>query len=94
MSEQITIYFQFVVIFAIIDYGKPKYGSYLYLGWAQLIGWIICVFLITWIPGVAIYEVWKQKGSLKEVCFSYVHFARCTFTQLSLLTIRIDFCLI
>ena len=60
-------YFQFILIFAIIDYGQPQYGEYVYPGWAQLIGWLVFGCVIGWIPGVAVYQVCKQKGSIQQV---------------------------
>ena len=54
-------------MFAIIDYGPPEYGSYLYPQWAQLLGWLTSASILAWIPGVAIYEVCRQEGGIKQV---------------------------
>ena len=59
--------FQFIFVFAIIDYGPPEYGSYLYPQWAQLLGWLTSASILAWIPGVAIYEVCRQEGGIKKV---------------------------
>ena len=65
-----SICFQFILVFSFIDYGQPQYGNYIYPGWAQLIGWLICVCVMIWIPVVAIFQTCKQKGSIKRVdCF-------------------------
>ena len=59
--------FQFIFMFAIIDYGPPEYGSYLYPQWAQLLGWLTSASILAWIPGIAIYEVCRQEGDIKQV---------------------------
>ena len=59
--------FQFIFVFAMIDYGPPEYGSYLYPQWAQLLGWLTSASILAWIPGVAIYEVCRQEGGIKKV---------------------------
>ena len=71
-SLRVIVSFQFILIFAIIDYGQPQYGDYVYPEWAQLIGWLVFLLVIGWIPGVAIYQICKQNGNIKQVIYSQI----------------------
>ena len=62
----VLAFFQFIFVFAIIDYGPPEYGSYLYPQWVQLLGWLTSASILAWIPDVAIYEVCRQEGGINR----------------------------
>lgn len=52
-----------ILLFNFIDFTPPKYGDYIFPGWAVGIGWIFSALSIIVIPGVAIYKISRAKGS-------------------------------
>uniref|UniRef100_A0A3B4C0K8 Transporter n=1 Tax=Pygocentrus nattereri TaxID=42514 RepID=A0A3B4C0K8_PYGNA len=59
-------------LITIIQYTPARYGkSYTYPLWAEVLGWFISLVSIIWIPLGAAHEIWRNKGSLSQVC-------RCT----------------
>ncbi|XP_033761078.1 sodium- and chloride-dependent glycine transporter 2-like isoform X1 [Pecten maximus] len=56
----------FLVLVSVFKYKPPTYGTYVYPGYAQIIGW--CFALVSLVP-FFIYMAWlvkRQRGSLKE----------------------------
>ncbi|XP_047236465.1 sodium- and chloride-dependent GABA transporter ine isoform X3 [Girardinichthys multiradiatus] len=51
---------------SIVHYTPPRYGKYIYPVWAKLVGWIISLVSIVWIPLGAIHEIYNSKGSLLQ----------------------------
>ncbi len=66
--KYIVCLFQFIIIFSWADYHPARYGDdYKYPMWADIIGWLMSVFTIMWIPIVAIYKLCREEGTLTEV---------------------------
>jgi len=40
------------------------YASYTYPIWSEVLGWMFVTFEVSFIPGLAIYAVWKYKEKL------------------------------
>lgn len=53
-------------LFSVIQWSGVWYGKYKYPGWAEAIGWILALSSMVWIPGVALYQIFKQSGTLRE----------------------------
>ncbi|MED6269955.1 hypothetical protein CHARACLAT_004805 [Characodon lateralis] len=51
---------------SIVQYTPPRYGKYIYPVWAKLVGWVISLVSIVWIPLCAIHEIYNSKGSLLQ----------------------------
>uniref|UniRef100_A0A3Q2EJX5 Transporter n=1 Tax=Cyprinodon variegatus TaxID=28743 RepID=A0A3Q2EJX5_CYPVA len=51
---------------SIIQYTPPRYGEYMYPLWARLVGWVISLVSIVWIPLCAIHEIYNSEGSLLQ----------------------------
>ncbi len=49
--------FQFILLFTFIDFKRSSYGDYTFPIWADVLGWIIAILEIAFIPGVAIYKI-------------------------------------
>ncbi|XP_017269128.2 sodium- and chloride-dependent GABA transporter ine-like [Kryptolebias marmoratus] len=56
----------FILIFSIVNYTPPHYGTYSYPLWAEVVGWGISLVSIVWIPLGAIQEICNNKGPLLQ----------------------------
>ena len=59
--------FQFILLFAWIDYSPARYGDYSFPWWADGMGWLMTISSAIWIPITAIYKIYNEEGSLWEV---------------------------
>ncbi|XP_052782178.1 sodium-dependent proline transporter-like [Mya arenaria] len=50
----------FILVFAWVDYAAVTYGDYVYPGWVDGVGWLLALVSVIWIPGVAIYKLYKE----------------------------------
>ncbi|KAL4226537.1 hypothetical protein ACF0H5_014522 [Mactra antiquata] len=50
----------FILIFAWIDYSSVTYGDYIYPGWVDVIGWLLAIVSVIFIPAVMIYKLCKE----------------------------------
>ncbi|NXH41688.1 S6A14 protein, partial [Dicaeum eximium] len=55
-----------VLIWSLITFSNPTYGSVLYPAWGTAFGWCLIIFCVIWIPIVAILKVVKAEGTLLE----------------------------
>ncbi|MEQ2179101.1 hypothetical protein GOODEAATRI_021139, partial [Goodea atripinnis] len=68
-SEVVTVCWIFgkcILGSSIVQYTPPRYGKYIYPVWAKLVGWVISLVSIVWIPLCAIHEIYNSKGSLLQ----------------------------
>ncbi len=59
-------FFQFIIIYGLINYEPLKYDEYLYPTWANVVGWGIAASSVLCIPGMAIWQLFITPGTLKE----------------------------
>ena len=60
--------FQSIFLFYCISFSPLKYGGTIeYPTWAHIIGFIMSLASMLWIPGYAIYYIANQHGSLRDV---------------------------
>ncbi|TRY71311.1 hypothetical protein DNTS_002248 [Danionella cerebrum] len=56
-----------ILISSIAQYTPARYGkSYMYPLWAEVVGWLISLVSIIWIPLGALHELWTTEGSLRQ----------------------------
>ncbi|XP_061454597.1 sodium- and chloride-dependent neutral and basic amino acid transporter B(0+) isoform X2 [Rhineura floridana] len=53
-----------ILIWSLITFDPPKYGSVTYPAWGSAVGWCMITFCLIWIPIIAIYKIIKAKGNL------------------------------
>ena len=70
----LKILFQFILLFAWIDYSPARYGDdYQFPPWADFLGWMMTISSAIWIPVTAIYKLCKEEGSFREVrCRTFI----------------------
>ncbi|WP_411025584.1 hypothetical protein, partial [Salmonella sp. s55004] len=57
----------FVLFFSWISWTPPTAGHYIYPVWAHIIGWILVMLTVMWIPLVMVYEIfYKASGTFRE----------------------------
>ena len=56
-------YFQFILLFAWVDYSPVKYGDHMYPDWADALGWLLAISSVTFIPLVMIRKIYKEDKS-------------------------------
>lgn len=61
-------------IFSLYSWKGVTYGDYQYPPTAELFGWLLALTSMLWIPGVAVYQVFKAPGS------TFCEKLRITFT--------------
>ncbi|XP_038631370.1 sodium- and chloride-dependent neutral and basic amino acid transporter B(0+)-like [Scyliorhinus canicula] len=52
-----------ILIWSLVTFTPPTYGSIQYPGWATALGWCMIIFCIMWIPIIAIKKIVLAKGS-------------------------------
>ncbi|XP_056347561.1 sodium- and chloride-dependent neutral and basic amino acid transporter B(0+) isoform X1 [Oenanthe melanoleuca] len=55
-----------ILIWSLITFSRPTYGSVSYPNWGTAVGWCMIIFCVIWIPIVAIVKILKAEGSLVE----------------------------
>ena len=58
---------QAIILANIIKWNGIKYDGVAYPWWAELLGWAMCLSSIMLIPLMAIHEIYKTPGTLREV---------------------------
>ena len=64
ISPAVTI---MIILANVFQWTGISYNNIPYPWWAELVGWVVSLSTIALIPGVALYEMWRTPGSLKEV---------------------------
>ncbi|XP_034541776.1 sodium- and chloride-dependent neutral and basic amino acid transporter B(0+)-like [Notolabrus celidotus] len=61
-----------VLLWSIISFVPPTYGKIHYPAWGLALGWCMVIFILMWIPLVAVYKLMRAEGSLwqrvKSLC--------------------------
>ncbi|XP_059186357.1 sodium- and chloride-dependent neutral and basic amino acid transporter B(0+)-like [Centropristis striata] len=61
-----------ILVWSFVTYKSPTYGKVKYPQWGLALGWCILVFIVIWIPVVAVYKLMRAEGSpwkrLKSLC--------------------------
>uniref|UniRef100_A0A3B4BF66 Transporter n=1 Tax=Periophthalmus magnuspinnatus TaxID=409849 RepID=A0A3B4BF66_9GOBI len=61
-----------ILVWSLLTFTSPSYGSVPYPDWGLALGWCIAVFVLMWIPLIALYKFIKAQGSvwerLKSLC--------------------------
>uniref|UniRef100_H2ZAG4 Transporter n=1 Tax=Ciona savignyi TaxID=51511 RepID=H2ZAG4_CIOSA len=55
-----------IFLFYCAKWTPLKVGDFVYPVWANLLGWILSLCSLLWIPGVFIYVLYKGRGSMKQ----------------------------
>ncbi|XP_031574792.1 sodium- and chloride-dependent GABA transporter 1-like [Actinia tenebrosa] len=59
-----------IILANIIKWNGIKYNGQPYPGWAEFLGWCMCLSSVMMIPLMAIHEIYKTPGTLRErICF-------------------------
>ncbi|XP_026704536.1 sodium- and chloride-dependent neutral and basic amino acid transporter B(0+) isoform X1 [Athene cunicularia] len=53
-----------ILIWSLVTFSPPTYGSVLYPAWGTAVGWCMIIFCVIWIPVVAILKIVKAEGNL------------------------------
>ncbi|XP_078544662.1 sodium- and chloride-dependent neutral and basic amino acid transporter B(0+)-like [Lissotriton helveticus] len=53
-----------ILIWSLVTFSTPKYGSYEYPRWGVALGWLMIIFCIIWIPIFAVIQIVKSEGPL------------------------------
>ncbi|XP_062998149.1 sodium- and chloride-dependent neutral and basic amino acid transporter B(0+) [Elgaria multicarinata webbii] len=53
-----------ILVWSLVTFEPPKYGSVEYPGWGSAVGWCMISFCLIWIPVMAGYKIAKAQGSL------------------------------
>ncbi|XP_064626053.1 sodium- and chloride-dependent glycine transporter 1-like isoform X2 [Lineus longissimus] len=56
----------FVLLFSWIDYSPAKYGDYVFPEWANILGWMMSLSVVIFIPIYAIYSLCTVSGTFLE----------------------------
>ena len=67
MQLQCFCSFQFIFCFYVFSWKPVKYGDVEYPTWAHILGFIMSMSSMLWIPGYAIYYLATETGSFQEV---------------------------
>ncbi|XP_041639220.1 sodium- and chloride-dependent neutral and basic amino acid transporter B(0+) [Cheilinus undulatus] len=61
-----------ILVWSVITLKPPTYGDVLYPAWGLALGWCMAVFVLLWIPIIAVYKLVKAEGGpwkrLKSMC--------------------------
>ena len=60
-------FIQFVMIFGFVYYEPLEYEGYVYPTWANALGWMIACSSTACIPGIAVYQIIRTPGPIREV---------------------------
>lgn len=55
------------MVWSLITFANPTYGSVLYPTWGTAVGWCMIIFCVIWIPIVAIVKIVKAEGNIVQV---------------------------
>ncbi|RXM95296.1 Sodium- and chloride-dependent neutral and basic amino acid transporter B(0+) [Acipenser ruthenus] len=59
-----------VLIWSLVTFTSPSYGTVQYPTWGVAMGWCMIAFILVWIPIVAVVKIVKAEGNL---CQHYQH---------------------
>lgn len=61
-------FLQAILIWSLITFEPPSYGGIQFPVWGLTLGWCMAMFVLLWIPGIAVYKLMKVKGNPWKVC--------------------------
>jgi hypothetical protein len=70
LNESNSRLFQFVLVFAFVQYKPVTYGLYEFPFWGFVVAWIMVVLALLPTPVYMIYKLCKVGGSIKRVSVS------------------------
>uniref|UniRef100_A0A673BZT8 Transporter n=1 Tax=Sphaeramia orbicularis TaxID=375764 RepID=A0A673BZT8_9TELE len=61
-----------ILIWSVITFQSPIYGTVKYPMWGLVLGWCMIIFVVMWIFGIAVYKLFRAKGTpwqrVKALC--------------------------
>ncbi|XP_074507333.1 sodium- and chloride-dependent neutral and basic amino acid transporter B(0+) [Sebastes fasciatus] len=61
-----------ILIWSLMSFTPPSYGGVQFPAWGLSLGWCMAVFMLLWVPVIAVYKLMRAKGSpwkrLKSLC--------------------------
>ena len=57
-----------IFLFSISQWGGVSYNDYKYPPWAEFFGWVLALSSMLFIPGIAIWQLYRTPGTFLEVC--------------------------
>ncbi|XP_073324149.1 sodium- and chloride-dependent neutral and basic amino acid transporter B(0+) [Pagrus major] len=61
-----------ILVWSLMTFTPPSYGAVQFPDWGVALGWSMAVFILLWIPAVAVYKLMRAEGSpwkrLKSLC--------------------------
>lgn len=52
-----------ILVWSLIAFVPPTYGTVQYPVWGLALGWFMVAFILIWIPVVAVYKLMRAEGS-------------------------------
>lgn len=62
-----------IFLFSISQWSGVTYNKYQYPPWAEFIGWLIALSSMLFIPGVAIWQLYRTPGTFMEVSVTAIY---------------------
>ncbi len=63
---------QVILIWSLLTFTPPSYGTVQFPDWALALGWCMAVFVLLWIPVVIVYKLLRAEGNPWKVCMCVV----------------------
>ncbi len=58
-------WFQFILIYSMINHEPVSYGDHVYADWVDGMGWLMVALAVVWIPVIALVEYCRAHGFIK-----------------------------
>lgn len=58
---------QGILLWSIVTYVAPTYGTVPFPAWGLALGWCMVAVVLVWIPAVAAYKLTREEGSFWKV---------------------------
>lgn len=65
--KNIILNVKVILVWSLITFKSPTYGSVEYPVWGLGLGWCMALFVVLWIPGIALYKIFRAEGTLWQV---------------------------
>ncbi|XP_068598917.1 sodium- and chloride-dependent neutral and basic amino acid transporter B(0+)-like [Brachionichthys hirsutus] len=61
-----------ILIWSLLTFTPPSYGTVQFPAWGLALGWSMAIFVVLWIPGIAVCKLMRSRGNiwtrLKSLC--------------------------
>uniref|UniRef100_A0A671UEG5 Transporter n=1 Tax=Sparus aurata TaxID=8175 RepID=A0A671UEG5_SPAAU len=57
-----------ILVWSLMTFTPPSYGAVKFPDWGVALGWSMAVFILLWIPIIAVYKLMRAEGSPWKVC--------------------------